>query len=138
MCRAFVGEFTRRYGDTRVAYASKAFLNPAIAKVIKDEDLALDVVSGGELAVAAAVDFPSDRVYFHGNNKTPDELRMALDYGIGRVVVDGFSELQLLDSLAREKGVVQDVMLRALARCRSAHSRPYDHRHPRQQVRNTH
>ena len=112
MCRAFVGEFTRRYGDTRVAYASKAFLNPAIAKVIKDEDLALDVVSGGELAVAAAVDFPSDRVYFHGNNKTPDELRMALDYGIGRVVVDGFSELQLLDSLAREKGVVQDVMLR--------------------------
>ena len=58
MCREFVGEFTRRYDNTRVAYASKAFLNPAIAKVIKDEGLALDVVSGGELAVAEAVGFP--------------------------------------------------------------------------------
>ena len=112
MCRAFVGEFTRRYADTRVAYASKAFLNPAIATVVKEEGLSLDVVSGGELAVAMAVDFPPERIYFHGNNKTADELGMALDYGIGRVAVDSFHELDLLNGLAREKSVVQDVMLR--------------------------
>ncbi len=112
ICRAFIGEFTRRYADTWVAYASKAFINPAIARVMKEEGMALDVVSGGELAVAAAVDFPSDRIYFHGNNKTPDELRMAIDHRVGRIVIDGFHELELLDSLAREKGVVQDVMLR--------------------------
>ena len=112
MCRAFVGEFTRRYADTRVAYASKAFLNPAIATVVKEEGLSLDVVSGGELAVAMAVDFPPERIYFHGNNKTADELGMALGYGIGRVAVDSFHELDLLNGLAREKSVVQDVMLR--------------------------
>ena len=112
MCRAFVGEFTSRYADTWVAYASKAFINPAIARVMKEEGLALDVVSGGEMAVAAAAGFPSERIYFHGNNKTPDELRMAIDHQVGRIVIDGSHELDLLDSLAGEKGVVQDVMLR--------------------------
>ena len=91
MCREFVGEFTSRYADTTVAYASKAFINPALAGLVNEEGLALDVVSGGELAVAQAVDFPPEAIYFHGNNKTPDELRMALDCGVGRIVVDGFS-----------------------------------------------
>ena len=112
MCREFVGEFTSRYADTTVAYACKAFINPALASLVKEEGLALDVVSGGELAVAQAVDFPAEAIYFHGNNKTPDELRMALDSGVGRIVVDGFSELDLLDELAADTGVTQDVMLR--------------------------
>ena len=112
MCRAFVGEFTSRYPKTTVAYASKAFINPALAVLAGEEGLGLDVVSGGELAVAKAVDFPMERVYFHGNNKTPDELRMALDAGIGRIVVDGLYELELLDELAASAGRKQEIMLR--------------------------
>ena len=112
MCREFVDEFTSRYPKTTVAYASKAFINPALARLAEEEGLGLDVVSGGELAVAKAVDFPMERVYFHGNNKTPDELRMALDAGIGRIVVDGLYELELLDELAAGAGRKQEIMLR--------------------------
>lgn len=112
MCREFVGEFSRRYANTRVVYASKAFINPALARLMKEEGLGLDVVSGGELAVAKAVDFPLDVVYFHGNNKSSEELELALEYGVGRIVVDSFQELSLLDDLARGRGVIQEVMLR--------------------------
>ena len=112
ICREFVGEFTSRYPKTTVAYASKAFINPALAVLAQEEGLGLDVVSGGELAVAQAVDFPLERVYFHGNNKTPDELRMALKAGVGRIVVDGLYELDLLNELAGSLGLEQDILLR--------------------------
>ena len=112
ICREFVGEFTDRYPNTTVAYASKAFINPAIAMLAAEEGLGLDVVSGGELAVAQAVDFPLDRVYFHGNNKTPAELSMALKAGLGRIVVDGLYELGLLNELAGSLGVTQEILLR--------------------------
>ena len=112
MCRSFVGEFTGRYADTRIAYASKAFVNPALARLVAEEGLGLDVVSGGELAVAQAVDFPADAIYFHGNNKSPDELKMALAYGIGHVVVDSFHELAVLSRLAEDLGATQKIMLR--------------------------
>ena len=112
MCREFVGEFGARYPNTKVVYASKAFINPALAKLISEEGLGLDVVSGGELAVAEAVRFPPDDIYLHGNNKTSDELEMAIDYGVGRIVVDSFYELDLLDRLAGSKGSAQDIMLR--------------------------
>ncbi len=112
MCREFVGEFGKLYPNTRVLYASKAFANAALARLVQEEGLGMDVVSGGELALAQAVGFPPEGVYFHGNNKTPAELEMALDYGIGRVVVDSFHELELLDTLARRRGRVQDIMLR--------------------------
>ena len=112
MCREFVDQFRALYPNTRVLYASKAFLNPAIARLVREEGLGMDVVSGGELALARAVDFPPSEIYFHGNNKTPDELVSALDYGVGRVVVDSFHELSLLDRLAGERGTVQDVVLR--------------------------
>ena len=74
--------------------------------------MGLDVVSGGELAVADAAKFPLDRVYFHGNNKTPDELAYAVQQGIGRVVVDSFHELDLLDRIAGEAGQTQDILVR--------------------------
>ena len=112
MCREFVAEFGKRYPDSKVAYASKAFVNPAIARIVAEEGLGLDVVSGGELAVAKAVDFPAEDIYFHGNNKTPDELEFALDYGIGQVVVDSFHELETLDEIAGRRGARQDIMLR--------------------------
>ena len=112
ICREFVGEFGSRYGDSQVLYASKAFINPALARLVSEEGLGLDVVSGGELAVAQAADIPPQDIYFHGNNKGPEELEMALDYGVGRIVVDNFGELELLDGIARSRGAVQDVMLR--------------------------
>ncbi|MFW6056058.1 MAG: diaminopimelate decarboxylase [Chloroflexota bacterium] len=111
-CREFVERFSNRYPDTVVCYASKAFLNRAMARLLKDEGLGLDVVSGGEMAIARSVGFPPERVYFHGNNKTPDELGEALDWDIGRIVVDNIDELRLLDKMAGESGVVQEILLR--------------------------
>lgn len=111
-CQEFRSEFTSRYADTVVIYASKAFLNPALVNIIKEEGLGLDVVSGGELAVAQSARFPGNKVYFHGNNKTPAELTQALTYGVGCIVVDNFDEIELLDGLARKNGIKQKVMLR--------------------------
>ena len=111
-CQEFRNEFTQRYRNTLVTYASKAFLNKALALLLKEEELGLDTVSGGELSIAQSVAFPPDRIYFHGNNKTADELKLALDWGIGRIVVDNFHELELLDSLAGERGISQSILLR--------------------------
>ena len=111
-CREFKDEFCKYYPDTLVIYASKAVLNRALALIFKEEGLGLDVVSGGELSIAQSVDFPLDRVYFHGNNKTPEELNLALDLGVGRIVVDSFYELELLNRLAREMGINQNILLR--------------------------
>jgi diaminopimelate decarboxylase len=111
-CREFKDEFCKYYPDTLVIYASKAFLNRALALIFKEEGLGLDVVSGGELSIAHSVDFPLDKVYFHGNNKTPEELNLALDLGVGRIVVDNFYELELLNKLAKERGISQDILLR--------------------------
>ena len=98
-CKEFKDEFTLRYPNTSVVYASKAFLNQALAVIIKEEELGLDAVSGGELSVAQSVGFPREMVYFHGNNKTPDELKLALEWGIGRIVVDNLHELELLNNI---------------------------------------
>jgi diaminopimelate decarboxylase len=111
-CREFKDEFTRLRPDTLVIYASKAFLNRVLALILQEEGLGLDVVSGGELSIAQSVDFPLDKVYFHGNNKTPEELNLALDSGLGRIVVDNFYELELLNKLARKRGIDQNILLR--------------------------
>ncbi|PKB77795.1 MAG: diaminopimelate decarboxylase [SAR202 cluster bacterium Io17-Chloro-G9] len=111
-CRRFVREFQTRHPNTLIAYASKAYINPALAKIFADEGLGLDVVSGGELAVAQRVDFPLENVYFHGNNKSPQELAEAMESGIGWVVIDSFHELDLLNRLAEEAGKVQNVLIR--------------------------
>ena len=111
-CRQFVSEFSRLYPDTQVLYASKAYINPALARIFHEEGLGLDVVSGGELAVAQAACFPLDKVYFHGNNKTPAELKEAVDQRIGRIVVDSFHELDLLNSILGDSGKTQDILIR--------------------------
>jgi diaminopimelate decarboxylase len=112
MCAQFRDEFGDRYPNTQVLYASKAYVNPALARIFGEEGLGLDVVSGGELAVAQAADFPSELVYFHGNNKGVDELEYALACNIGRVVVDNPREMALLDEIARARGKVQDILIR--------------------------
>ena len=93
-CRAYRSAF----GDG-VAYASKAFLCVAMARLVHEEGLQLDVASGGELYVARAGGFPTDRIVFHGNNKSTAELRSALEAGVGRIAVDSADELDRLESL---------------------------------------
>ena len=111
-CNQFKAEFGQRYPDIAVIYAAKAFINKALAILLKEEGLGLDVVSGGELGIAQSVGFPLDRAYFHGNNKSAGELRLALEWGVGRVVVDNFYELEMLDSIAKEGGYRPDILLR--------------------------
>ncbi len=93
-CRAY----RRAFGDG-VAYASKAFLCVAMARLVRDEGMHIDVATGGELHVALAAAFPPDRIVFHGNNKSESELRSALEVGVGRIVVDSADELLRLESL---------------------------------------
>jgi len=111
-CAEFRAEFGQRYTDTAIVYAGKAFINKALAVLLKEEGLGLDVVSGGELSIAHAVDFPMDKVYLHGNNKSAEELRLALELRIGRIVIDNFHELEMLTKLAQEHNCVPDVLLR--------------------------
>jgi diaminopimelate decarboxylase len=80
--------------------------------LIREEGLGLDVVSGGELGIAQSVGFPMDRVCFPGNNKSAEELRLALKLGVGRIVVDNFHELEMLGEIARERGDKPDILLR--------------------------
>jgi diaminopimelate decarboxylase len=91
-------------GQAHVAYASKAGLNLALAQLFAGQGLGLDVVSGGELFVARQAGFPADRICLHGNNKSQSELAMALDEGVGRIVVDNLHELDLLAGLAEARG----------------------------------
>ena len=111
-CRQFADAFAARYPNSKAVYASKAYINPALARIVAEEGLGLDVVSGGELAVAVAGDVPLGHVYFHGNNKTPAELEEAVAAGIGRIVVDSFHELDLLERICAGVGKTQDILVR--------------------------
>ena len=111
-CRSFLQAFRSRYPNTAVAYAAKAYLGRALAAIVAQEGLDLDVVSGGELAIARSVNFPPERIHFHGNNKSEQELAEALDYGIARIIVDNFHELHILNGLAQARGIRQRILLR--------------------------
>jgi diaminopimelate decarboxylase len=99
--RARAQAFRHAFADGDVHYAAKAFVCTTVARWVADEGLGLDVATGGELAVALAADFPPDRIVFHGNNKSVDELRRALTVGVGRIVVDSVDEIGRLADLAR-------------------------------------
>lgn len=105
-------EFREAFADADVYYAGKAFLCKALARWVAEEGLGLDVCTGGELAVARAAGFPPERIAFHGNNKSLDELGRALDAGVGRIVVDSFQEVARLAFLADERGLSARVLLR--------------------------
>jgi diaminopimelate decarboxylase len=110
-CRSFRDAFNR-LGDSLVLYASKALTNLAICRIVEQEGLGLDVVSGGELYTTLQAGFPLGKVYFHGNNKSQDELKMACRAGVGRIVVDNFYELELLNTICAREEKNQDIMLR--------------------------
>ncbi len=108
-CRDIASAFG---GGHHVHYAAKAFLCSEVARWIDSEGLALDVCSGGELAIALHGGFPPERIAFHGNNKSLAELTAAVKAGVGHIVVDSMTEIERLDAIAADAGVVQDVLIR--------------------------
>lgn len=104
--------FLHKYINTYAVYASKAFLTKEMARVIKREGLGMDVVSGGELYTALQVNFPMEKIIFHGNNKSFNELNMAIANDVGRIVVDNLYELELIEGIAKKYNKVQKILYR--------------------------
>lgn len=111
-CRAYHATFGKLTELYEIVYASKAFSCRAMAELVAQEDLSLDVATGGELAAARAAGFPPQRIYFHGNNKSVAEIEFGLDCGIGHFVVDSFEEIDRLEAAAAARGVCQEVLVR--------------------------
>jgi len=110
-CRAFKEEFGTAYQDVTVAYAGKAWLNKTVLNIIREEGLWLDTVSPGEMAIASDAGFPFDAIYYHGNNKSAEDIRAALRNHVGRIVVDNYDELILLNKISDETGHIPEIML---------------------------
>lgn len=123
-CREFVEAFRASGLKFQVAYASKAFCVMAMCRIADEEGMSLDVVSDGELYTALQAGFPAERIHFHGNNKTIEEIEMALDANIGCFVVDNFVELQMLNALAGERNRKVKILLRITPGV-SAHTHEY-------------
>ncbi len=112
-CRTYKNAMDKYYGGRGlVLYANKALCTLFTCRIAKEEGLGLDVVSGGELYTALKADFPMDKVCFHGNNKTSDELEMAVENNVGHIVVDNIYELERLDTIAAKHKKVQKIMFR--------------------------
>lgn len=111
-CRRYFKAFKLQERNNRVAYAGKAFLTLAMCQLIKAEGLCLDVVSGGELYTAIKGGFPLDKVYFHGNNKTIEEIDMGIRSGVGKFVVDNFYEIEKINEIAAQYNKTQQILLR--------------------------
>lgn len=111
-CREIKRNFLLKYPNTKAVFASKAFQTLDVCRIVSNEGLGMDVVSGGELYTAARAGVPMENIIFHGNNKTVDEIRMAVDYGVGRVVVDNEYELSELNKYAKEKNKVMQILYR--------------------------
>jgi diaminopimelate decarboxylase len=123
-CSEFKREFAQRYTDTTVLYSAKAFINMALAQLFNEEGLGMDVVSAGEMSIVRSAGFPMERVYFPGNNKSAEELKLALKWGVSRIVVDNLYELNLLGEMAKEQGNKPNILLRL-----SPGVDPHTHRH---------
>lgn len=112
ICGQYHSSFVKGMKNAEVIYASKAFLTLAMCRIIEEEGLGLDVASGGELYTALHADFSPVNIYFHGNNKSREELLMAINAGVGRIIVDNFYELSLLNDLAKGMNRQVHVLLR--------------------------
>ncbi|MDR3313471.1 MAG: diaminopimelate decarboxylase [Oscillospiraceae bacterium] len=112
-CRAYVRSLAHFYGGNGLAlFASKAFCCKEVIRIMAQEGMGLEVCSGGELVTALSVGFPVERIYFHGNNKTPAELEMAVRHDVGHVVADNLEELRRLDAEAVRQGKRVKILLR--------------------------
>jgi diaminopimelate decarboxylase len=110
--RARAAEYRDAFGADAVSYAGKAFLCGAMARLVAEEGLHLDVATGGELQVALHAGFPAAGVVFHGNNKSDAELQLALDAGVGRIVADSFDELDRIEALVAAGAAAPRVLVR--------------------------
>jgi diaminopimelate decarboxylase len=110
--RTIRADFVDKHENCFAVFASKALQTLDICRIVAAEGIGLDVVSGGELYAARKAGFPMDKIYFHGNAKTLGELEMAVDYGVGRVVVDNMDELETLDGVAMRKGRRMKILFR--------------------------
>ncbi|WP_196000867.1 diaminopimelate decarboxylase [Clostridium sp. 1001271B_151109_B4] len=111
-CKSYYDNFKCKENNNRVAYAGKAFLTKAMCKLVNEQGLYLDVVSGGELFTAYKAGFPLNKVYFHGNNKSKGEIELGVKLGVGRFVVDNLDEMKMLNEEAGKNNVKQDIYLR--------------------------
>ncbi len=112
-CRAYKGALDNYYdGNGLILFASKALCTVYTGRLVAEEGLGADVVSGGELYTLYKAGFPMDKVFFHGNNKTRDELELATDLGVGHIVVDNKYELELLNEIASKKEITVHILFR--------------------------
>ena len=102
------------FGDSagEVYYASKSFVSVEVAKWIAEAGIGIDVCTGGELAVALAAKFPANRIEVHGNNKSEEEIRIAIEVGVAKIVVDSMQEIERVDRLAKAANKVAKILLR--------------------------
>ena len=113
MMRVYRDTLIKNYGGNgMILYASKAFSCKAIYRIADEENIGVDVVSGGELYTALKADFPAERIYMHGNNKLDYEIGEALDAGIGCIVADAYSEIDKIEAEAAKRGIRQRILLR--------------------------
>jgi|LFRM01.1.fsa_nt_gb diaminopimelate decarboxylase len=111
-CRSYKEALERYYPHGNIIYAGKAFLTQAMCRIIQDEGMYLDVVSGGELFTALSAGFPAERVFFHGNNKSQEEIAYGIKSGVHRFVVDNLHELEMLNEEATRNATTVDVLIR--------------------------
>lgn len=105
-------QFTNKYPRTRIAYASKAFCTEGMYAILKKAGVCIDVVSGGEIYAAKQAGFPAENVEFNGNNKLPKEIDAAVEYGVGRIIVDGLQELPLIIESCKKYKKKMNIMIR--------------------------
>ncbi len=111
-CRIYKNAMDKYSNGGTVLYANKAFCTLYTCRIAKEEGLGLDVVSGGELYTALKADFPTEKICFHGNNKTSDELEMAVKNNVGHIIVDNIYELEELEKIAEKHNKIQKIMFR--------------------------
>ncbi|MDD3519623.1 MAG: diaminopimelate decarboxylase [Actinomycetota bacterium] len=111
-CRDYIKNFINDIFDTEIIYASKAFNCIAMCQLINSEGLSIDVSTGGELFIALKSGFKPSKIYFHGNNKSEKEIEFGVAEKVGCFIVDNFEEIDILDKIAAQKGVIQKIMIR--------------------------
>lgn len=112
-CREYLEAASESFGeDALPLYASKALCFTEMYRIAKEEGMGIDCVSGGELYTARRAGFPAERIYFHGNNKTDADIALAMDMGVGRIVVDNIDELYAVSKEAERRGITQGILLR--------------------------
>ncbi len=113
-CREYIKAFRESNVDYEVLYAGKAFLVQALCNILHEEGMSLDASSGGEIYTALRAGFPAEKIYFHGNNKSAEELNFAIESNIGTIIIDNLYELELVDQIANRLNKKVNIMIRII------------------------